>query len=551
MTDVFVSYANEDRARAKVFAQAIEAQGWSVWWDRKIPFGRVFDEVIAEHLAAARCVLVLWTRNSVESRWVRAEASEAATREVLIPALLDKELIIPLEFKLLQAADLTDWAAGSTHAEFNRLLDHINELLAMPAPRRAAKIDTGFIEAVRATEDPVTESTAPLPSQKPRVKRSDEAAGPDQAAQKGNARKQNWVTLALLGIPTLIVTVGAVALMQWRVPTRVQIDLTVAGVSFTLASDQDSVPIFDHAINFRMLKVENFTRASFSPDRLNVDDPTFADGARMSAVHDVVLRGSKAAGSTLTIKGTSGSRALVGRVATFRAPARSAITLAVHGGSPKLTIKVQGEAAVAMPELLPVGEFELVAQHVTVETPATLSAIDDRVRLRARLHESRDFIEVESDPGALIFTVEPAGDAPLDLLNSRGAPIAKIDLTHQGNDWYVETVLTDKGRISFLDYPQREEISVQPGEFLGLDDLRDARVTKLQFGRAPAALTLQMQGTMGHIRTRSGATLVDHRLTRFDQLWYESSVAILFSIAVWVFSVTLGAYRLLREVRGS
>jgi hypothetical protein len=46
MRDVFISYAKPDRDRAAELATALEAHGWSVWWDRKIPPGRTFDDVI-------------------------------------------------------------------------------------------------------------------------------------------------------------------------------------------------------------------------------------------------------------------------------------------------------------------------------------------------------------------------------------------------------------------------------------------------------------------------------------------------------------------------
>ena len=40
MSDIFLSYASDDRSRARSLAEALEAQGWSVWWDRIIPAGR-------------------------------------------------------------------------------------------------------------------------------------------------------------------------------------------------------------------------------------------------------------------------------------------------------------------------------------------------------------------------------------------------------------------------------------------------------------------------------------------------------------------------------
>ena len=36
MADVFVSYARTDKERVAPLVSAIEAQGWSVWWDPEI-----------------------------------------------------------------------------------------------------------------------------------------------------------------------------------------------------------------------------------------------------------------------------------------------------------------------------------------------------------------------------------------------------------------------------------------------------------------------------------------------------------------------------------
>ena len=62
MSDIFISYAREDRDKAKALAELFQHQDWSVWWDRNIPPGRSFDEVIEEALGAAKCVVVLWSK---------------------------------------------------------------------------------------------------------------------------------------------------------------------------------------------------------------------------------------------------------------------------------------------------------------------------------------------------------------------------------------------------------------------------------------------------------------------------------------------------------
>lgn len=50
MSDVFLSYAAEDRERVERLAWALAELGWSVWWDRDIPAGKTFDAVIEEAL---------------------------------------------------------------------------------------------------------------------------------------------------------------------------------------------------------------------------------------------------------------------------------------------------------------------------------------------------------------------------------------------------------------------------------------------------------------------------------------------------------------------
>ncbi len=78
MNDIFISYASADRTVAHLLADDLEAFGWSVWWEREIPLGKPFDQVIEEELNAARCVIVLWSKESVRSRWVETEAGAAA-----------------------------------------------------------------------------------------------------------------------------------------------------------------------------------------------------------------------------------------------------------------------------------------------------------------------------------------------------------------------------------------------------------------------------------------------------------------------------------------
>ena len=126
--NIFISYASPDRPTAEALAKALMKEGWSVWWDRTIPPGKSFDEVIEAALSAAKCVIVLWSRASVASDWVKVEASDAAKRKILIPALIE-EVTIPLEFRRIQSASLVDWRGASPHPGFDALVGSVASIV--------------------------------------------------------------------------------------------------------------------------------------------------------------------------------------------------------------------------------------------------------------------------------------------------------------------------------------------------------------------------------------------------------------------------------------
>ena len=147
MSDIFVSYASADRDRARAIAQALTEHGWSVWWDRTIPPGKQFDEVIEEALDAARCVVVLWSKASVASTWVKTEAAEAMRRKILVPVLIE-DVKIPLEFRRLQAADLSHWNGEKAHEELQKFF---------------SSIDTNVGQGTLVTAPPEVPQPAPSP----------------------------------------------------------------------------------------------------------------------------------------------------------------------------------------------------------------------------------------------------------------------------------------------------------------------------------------------------------------------------------------------------
>ena len=153
--DVFLSYAEEDRARAGAVSNALEALGWSVWWDREIAPGSTWRETIERAIEGTRCMVVLWSESSIVSRWVHEEAEEGLARARLVPVLIEP-VRPPMGFRSVQVCDLSGWEGDPKAADFVSLTKAISALAGPPqrgaaSPTRptAARAAAAWARAVR------------------------------------------------------------------------------------------------------------------------------------------------------------------------------------------------------------------------------------------------------------------------------------------------------------------------------------------------------------------------------------------------------------------
>ena len=138
MADVFVSYSRRDKARVAPLIMAIEAAGWSVWWDPEILPGQEFDRQIDAELRIAAAVLVVWTTDSVQSRWVRGEAREAAERGILVPLRFDRATL-PIDVRAIHTIDIenSEIEDSGTAANSRPVQEMLRALSGLIAAQRA------------------------------------------------------------------------------------------------------------------------------------------------------------------------------------------------------------------------------------------------------------------------------------------------------------------------------------------------------------------------------------------------------------------------------
>lgn len=126
--DVFISYAREDIGAVRVMADDLSRLGWTVWWDDRLRSAVEFDEAIERELDASSCVVVVWSRSSVASGWVRAEASAANDQGKLVPVKFEPEVLPPLRFRQLNTATLPSGRLTPATSEAVRVLVEIARL---------------------------------------------------------------------------------------------------------------------------------------------------------------------------------------------------------------------------------------------------------------------------------------------------------------------------------------------------------------------------------------------------------------------------------------
>jgi len=157
MTDIFISYANEDRERAAQVAQLLELEGWRVWWDRRIPAGRSWRSVLEDAVGDSRCMVVLWSKHSVKSPWVAEEAEEARRLEKTLMPVLIERVDPPLGFRAIQAANLIDWSGAVDHPVARLLIADLKSLLDQSEVKPD---DTGIPHLEPTPADPRRDSLA-------------------------------------------------------------------------------------------------------------------------------------------------------------------------------------------------------------------------------------------------------------------------------------------------------------------------------------------------------------------------------------------------------
>jgi hypothetical protein len=376
---------------------------------------------------------------------------------------------------------------------------------------------------------------------------------PRDAARRAAARwrgSRRFVHFAgFIAIPSVLILAAAAFAMTWRMPTRVQLDLVVDRVTFTLAGNRP-VDVPANALSFALLSVENFDRVTFSPRRLRV--PTAASeraepapGAwREAATRGVlVLSGADDERALLTLD-RGGDTAPAGRLQPLSAAPGARVTLEARSGPPaRMTLRMDGQAL--QTNLLPDGEVHLAASHVAIEGLGVPTAGEGEIALQVTLPQDDPFLQVQGARRFFVVTAMVAEAGPVPLLDR--AEVKEIEFLRQGSGGAIESALVAGGELTYPGHSGIARRTLAPGDFVGLGSLNAATLTRLELNADRGGIQVRFDGVAGKLDVSSGGVAQDLRVSALEALWHNAQAAVLLSIAVWAIAVSTGASRLYRD----
>jgi len=524
VSQVFISYASEDRPWVESFARTLERQGWTVWWDRQIPTGQTYDNVIWSALQAASCVVVVWSSHSIGKEWVKEEAGDAKNRNILFPIRIE-DVQPPFGFGLRQVQSLIGWHEGDSHPGYDQLLRDIGAALKEPRPTPDA----------------------------------------DRSSARARLRPYLWLI-----VPTLLVAVLAPGLMMWRVPTHVRIELVVDRVQFKVGQIEGGWKNIMGPLDVEAVIFSRFAKIDMSPKSVDVADPKQYDAVK-NAFLDVVwqpvrltqdslqfVAGESALQPTVTIHAdppTANTRrtaiAPAGRLDAVSVVGGSTVILHRGGGArASVTAEILAEAPKA--NLTPSSTYWVMPHHTTVEGVTAAAAADSNGRIyRVSPNAGNPSMIVEGEAKALAVSIRPVAGATQALEGGSSIPITAINLSKQNRVGERVSTLTEKQEavITYPDYADLPAVKVMSPDLLAIDDLDRVVITQVEWSTMAPGIRLVLDGRAGHVASMSGEFQRDHRLTRYDELLHNTQLMALLAILAWVVPTLIGARKLLKEVR--
>jgi hypothetical protein len=392
----------------------------------------------------------------------------------------------------------------------------------------------------------------PSPSRRPREAETQSRGAPSSNRRAGTgwrvrSHRLRWAAGGLvLSLVTFAVLAGV------RTGTRIELDLPVNGLAFTTGGDK-ALPLTDAGLPLQSLTVARFAQMEMYPSEIAWLEaperwrPAVDPPAEVSLVSRDPAAQVSVESSSATSPQAAGSPMITDRL-WIEPGSRVVVHAMSHNQGFDLGIEMTPPESFGVSVHRP---FILTADFVEVRGLKTAegNTAGQQTFLRGRLREDRPTIEIFPGNQNLMIsgTLGPRAGRPL---LSRDLPVKAFELLDQDTDGAWRSTLAGEGRLRYPDQPWELSLTLRAGEFLGVDGLRDFRLTRLDLVRKGGPLRLTLDGYAQKVRSGPQGLARDLRLSLYEQ-WVRGRVVQ--SLVAWVsgwIALALGVEELWRRVMG-
>lgn len=515
MNDIFIGYSHNDRSWVEPFAKALETHGWAVWWDRDIPAGESLSALNRRELAAANCVIVVWSEQSVESRLVQAAAEEAKQLDKYLSVKID-QCEVPPRFIHPPCQSLVNWESGVDHAGFTQLLKDIEQFVKC-SPRRIENGSRAWWKRIHPF----------------------------------------WLVSSAAALAAAVVVIG---LWLWPLSVPIQVELTTERVQFQIGETGYGKARLD-GFDAQSIAIEKFAAVAFEPARIEVADPSQyqvnTDDFPSSAWRRLSVGGSKVSFEAkdrirhprLTVEGLNTAGQATVHLDPLTVTPGTHVTLEARrvlgGEKVGFTMELTSQPMVTLSIPTP---FKVIADHTELRDMASPFPEQDELTYRVTLSEQASWVAITTLPEGLTLSPTFAvSQSPRSFFG--GIPVVAMDLTKQNASGDRVSALTGEGTISSPKYPDLIHVSLKEGEAIGLERLDKFTIERITLQPDGRGMKVVGYGLVDQVHTRRGDISIPHRVTALKALLHNQELQVFAAIGSTVLMLIIMAYPMWERFR--
>jgi hypothetical protein len=280
--------------------------------------------------------------------------------------------------------------------------------------------------------------------------------------------------------------------MGSRVPTHIRADFTVNRFAFTVKNKVELKSIL-----FESMDVRKFARIEMNPTQLAVKEA------------DSTWRPLKLNELPLVITSVPGMLSYnvtvtAGKLEGFSINPGTKVILETPKNDPKrlmITMSNSQENPTQQPILLLYEKpFELKTEYgqvSSIELPR-----QDRMTFKATLPDLSNphpHIEIHSQPNALVLSLTVLDDeevTPFSIFSDDVILMTDLELFSMDKKRILHTTLVEKGEISYVEYPEKENIPFKDTDHIIIGEGSKLRIDKAIFDPQQSSIKLRVQGVV-------------------------------------------------------